>query len=36
MIASATAFARDATAMASEVQRMLSVYGPTLAEQTRS
>jgi hypothetical protein len=35
MIASATAFARDTTAMASEAQRMLSVYGPTLAEQTR-
>jgi hypothetical protein len=33
--ASAIAFARDARAMASEAQRMLSVYGPTLAEQTR-
>jgi hypothetical protein len=35
MPASATAFARDGAAMASEVQRMLSVYGPSLAEQTR-
>jgi hypothetical protein len=34
MIASATAFTRDVTAMAGEVQRMLSVYGPVLAEQT--
>jgi hypothetical protein len=35
MIASATAFARDPLAMAGEAQRMLSVYGPTLVEQTR-
>jgi len=34
MIALATAFARDPLAMAGEAQRMLSVYGPTLVEQT--
>lgn len=33
LITSTTAFARDPTAMADEAQRMLSVYGPTLAEQ---
>jgi hypothetical protein len=35
MLAPASAFARDGTAMATEAQRMLSVYGPTLAEQSR-
>jgi hypothetical protein len=35
VLASAIAFARNADAMAAEAQRMLSVYGPTLAKQPR-
>jgi hypothetical protein len=34
-LAPAVAFARNDTAMVIEAQRMLSVYGPTLAEQSR-